>query len=118
LKQLRKHAEEEIYRQKLADLETLLETRDAEEIAATLGNGIEAFNSVPAAICCALRHPDSFEDAVIEAVSLGGDADTIACMTGAIAGARLGIEAIPKEWLDKLENKNHFEKLANNFGTH
>ncbi len=110
--QLRQYALEEVYLQKLKCMEALLETKDAGEIASQLGNGIEAFNSVPAAICCALRHPGSFEDAVLEAVSLGGDADTIACMAGAIAGARLGSEAIPGQWLKKLENKAYFEELA------
>ena len=112
IRQLKKYASEEVYLQKLKDMEALLETEDAGEIASRLGNGIAAFNSVPAAICCALRHPGSFEDAVVEAVSLAGDADTIACMAGAIAGARLGLEAIPGQWLEKLENKEYLEKLA------
>lgn len=67
---------------------------------------------VSAAICCFLRHPGSFEEAVVEAASLGGDADTIASMTGAISGARLGIEAIPEEWVEKLENRAYIEELA------
>lgn len=112
LKQLKAKITEEVYHHKLADVEALLNTADAKEIAARLGNGVEAFNSVPAAICCFLRHPDSYEKAVVEAVSLGGDADTIACMTGAISGARLGIEPIPEEWLVKLENRDYIEKLA------
>ncbi len=110
--QLKQYAAEDLYLQKLKDMEALLETKDLGEIASKLGNGVEAFNSVPAAICCALRHPGSFEETVLEAVSLGGDTDTIACMAGAIAGARLGSEAIPQQWLEKLENKDYFEELA------
>ncbi len=37
---------------------------------------------------------------------------SIACMTGAISGARLGTEPIPEEWLVKLENRDYIEKLA------
>lgn len=44
-----------------------------------------------------------FETAVKGAVNDGGDADTIAAITGAIAGARFGIDAIPKRWLEKLD---------------
>ena len=33
-------------------------------------------------------------------------------MTGAIAGACYGIEDIPKEWTDTLENRQYIEKLA------
>ena len=46
--------------------------------------------SVPQAITCALE-ATSFEDAVRNAVSIGGDSDTIACITGGIAEALFGI---------------------------
>lgn len=112
LEQLKTYTTEEVYLEKLTETETLLNTANIKEIAFRLGNGIEAFNSVPTAICCALRHPDSFEEAVLEAVSLGGDADTIACMAGAISGAWNGIESIPEEWIVKLENRDYLDKLA------
>lgn len=50
-------------------------------------------HSVPEAITCFLES-ESFEDAVRNAVSLGGDTDTQAAMAGAIAEAYYGI---PKE---------------------
>jgi len=112
LEQLKTYTTEEVYLQKLTETEALLNTANVKEIASRLGNGIEAFNSVPTAICCALRHPDSFEEAVLEAVSLGGDADTIACMAGAISGAWIGIESIPEKWIVKLENREYLDKLA------
>ena len=43
-------------------------------------------------------------DAIIGAVNHGGDADTIAAITGSMAGARDGYHSIPKEWIDKLDN--------------
>jgi ADP-ribosylglycohydrolase len=46
--------------------------------------------SVPQAIACFLES-DSFEDAIRNAVSLGGDGDTQACIAGAIAEAFYGI---------------------------
>jgi len=45
--------------------------------------------------------------AVIAAVNLGGDADTVAAIAGAIGGAHRGIEAFPPELLDELEAVNH-----------
>ena len=57
-----------------------------DEVAA-LGNGIQALESVPTAIACFAVAPTSFETAVANAVFLGGDTDTIAAMTGAVAGA-------------------------------
>jgi poly(ADP-ribose) glycohydrolase ARH3 len=70
---------------------------DDEYARATLGNGIAARDSVPTALYCALRH-DSFAESVTSAVGMGGDADTIGAMAGALAGACHGVEAIPAAW--------------------
>lgn len=48
---------------------------------------------------------NTFKDAVLKAVNLGGDTDTIGAVTGALAGIIYGIEGIPKEWIDSLQNK-------------
>ena len=48
--------------------------------------------TVPEAITCALES-DSFEDAIRNAVSLGGDSDTLAAIAGPIAEALHGIPA-------------------------
>lgn len=58
--------------------------------------------TVPEAIICALEARD-FEDALRNAVSLGGDSDSIAAIAGAIAEARFGIpDDIAHETLDRL----------------
>ena len=51
-----------------------------------------------------VRDTSSFEDAVIYAVNLGGDADTIGAITGGLAGAIYGSKAIPLRWIDALAN--------------
>lgn len=48
---------------------------------------------------------DSLEEALIDVVNLGGDADTTGAILGALAGAHYGIEAIPDRWLDQLQNR-------------
>lgn len=53
-------------------------------------NGATCQGSVPQAIICALEAKD-FEDAIRNAISIGGDSDTIACITGGIAEALFGI---------------------------
>lgn len=52
--------------------------------------------SVPQAIICALEATD-FEDAVRNAISIGGDSDTIGCITGGIAEALFGIPGAIRE---------------------
>ncbi|MGW3266476.1 ADP-ribosylglycohydrolase family protein [Streptomyces sp. NPDC001056] len=46
----------------------------------------------------ALRTTGSYEEAVRAAVDLGGDTDTVAAVTGALAGAVHGIGAVPERW--------------------
>jgi poly(ADP-ribose) glycohydrolase ARH3 len=85
-----------------------------ERLAAQLGNGFEVHRSVPAAIAAAAAL--SLEDACTTAVPIGGDADTIAAMAGAIAGARYGASAIPERWRsgleDEIRGRSHVEFLA------
>jgi len=101
-----------VYREKLNRLEALLTQPDRGRVITELGNGIEAFNSVPTAIYSFLSQSRSFAQAILYAISLGGDTDTIAAMTGAISGAYLGVESIPGQWKSKLENRRYIEKLA------
>lgn len=106
-------ATQSIYRERLGRFSYLLEhPEDRDEVVRELGNGIEAFNSVPTAIFSFLSHAEDFASAVIYAVSLGGDTDTIAAMAGAISGAYLGIRAIPTEWQEQLENRSYLMELA------
>ena len=46
----------------------------------------------------AVLHSEDFEQALIEAVNLGDDADTVGALTGALAGALYGERAIPVRW--------------------
>jgi ADP-ribosyl-[dinitrogen reductase] hydrolase len=46
-----------------------------------------------------VQRTSSFEDAVIEAVNLGGDEDTIGAVTWQIAGRLYGEAEIP-DWMD------------------
>lgn len=63
--------------------------------------------TVPQALICFLESKD-FEDAIRKAVSLGGDSDTLACITGGIAEAFYG--GVPSEIADEI-----LEKLPQDF---
>lgn len=57
----------------------------------------------------------SFSDAIIGAVNNGGDADTIAAITGSLAGARFGFNNIPERWVEALNHdvKEFLENFIN-----
>jgi hypothetical protein len=53
----------------------------------------------------------SFEGTVKAAISLGNDTDTTACVAGGVAGARFGIDGIPKRWRDALRGRSLVDPL-------
>ena len=59
--------------------------------------------SVEAAFWC-FANTESYESATELAASLGGDADTVAAITGALAGAYYGFGAIPDRWAKHLKD--------------
>jgi ADP-ribosyl-[dinitrogen reductase] hydrolase len=52
-----------------------------------------------------LMTTDSFEEAVIQVVNLGRDADTAGAVVGALAGAAYGLAAIPERWKKALRGQ-------------
>ncbi|MFZ6013607.1 MAG: ADP-ribosylglycohydrolase family protein [Bacteroidota bacterium] len=71
-------------------------------------------HTLEASIWCFLT-TDSFYDAVLKAVNLGGDTDTTGCVTGALAGLYYGEESLPSEWTKRLAREKDIIKLAENF---
>jgi ADP-ribosylglycohydrolase len=64
-------------------------SRSLDEIRSGYTFDVSCQGSVPQAIR-ALLESENYEDAVRKAISLGGDSDTIACITGGIAQAYFG----------------------------
>lgn len=90
-------------RQYIADSFGYVLNRTLDDIRPGYGFDVSCMGSVPEAITAFLESID-FEDAVRKAVSLGGDSDTIACMTGALAEAHYGgvPENIEREAMSRL----------------
>jgi ADP-ribosyl-[dinitrogen reductase] hydrolase len=69
--------------------------------AFSLSPSLDALEATHCAVAVYLGS-SSFEDAVVGAINLGGDADTIGAICGALAGAEYGIGGIPPDWLADL----------------
>ncbi|MFL6046523.1 MAG: ADP-ribosylglycohydrolase family protein [Propionibacteriaceae bacterium] len=80
--------------------------RDVEEL---VGASIATQESVPAAFAVLALHPDDPWQACLTAASLGGDSDTIAAMTGAIAGACHGMERWPPDATETVRKINNLD---------
>jgi len=55
---------------------------------------------------------ESYEDAVVRAANLGDDADTVAAVCGALAGAYYGYSAIPERWREQLQDEVRIREVA------
>ena len=56
-----------------------------------------------------LYHTSSFERAILKAVNLCGDSDSVASVVGQIAGAYYEMDAIPKDWIKAINDWDHNE---------
>lgn len=87
------------------------------EIRPTYKFDVTCQGSVPQAIVAFLESSD-FESAIRFAISIGGDSDTIACITGGIASAFY--KQIPTEIMDFVVDKlpNEYIEIMNKFDEH
>ena len=88
--------------------------RTIDEIRPIYKFDVSCQGSVPESIIAFLES-ENFEDAIRTAISIGGDSDTIACMTGAIAEAYY--KSIPIEMLERVNEYLHerFQKVIEEF---
>ena len=77
-------------------------------------NGIRStgyvLDSLEAAVWCLIT-TGSLRDALLKAVNLGEDTDTVAAIAGGLAGLYYGYGAIPAEWREALQGKEVLEML-------
>jgi ADP-ribosyl-[dinitrogen reductase] hydrolase len=77
-----------------------------------------ALNPLPDAVLCShaalvsFMHARTLEGAILSAINLGGDADTVGACCGALAGAYWGFDAIPHRWRKDLEGCENLRNLA------
>ncbi len=68
-----------------------------------LGGGWTGETALAIALYCAMKHADSFEDAVVAAVNHSGDSDCTGAICGNIMGLIYGYDAIPVHFKENLE---------------
>ena len=61
----------------------------------------------------AVANTSSFDEAVLLAVNLGDDADTVGAVAGQIAGAKYGFESINPTWIKQLAWNDRIINIAN-----
>ena len=69
-------------------------------------------NTLTAAIWC-LLNTNNYKDAVLKAVNLGEDTDTVAAVCGSMAGIMYTKKSIPSEWIEKIKNRELLDNIIN-----
>ena len=59
-----------------------------------------------------LINTDSYEQALLKAVNLGEDTDTVGAIAGGLAGLCYGYDAIPEEWLSAIKRRDWIEEMC------
>ena len=81
-------------------------------ISLVFGLNCQVTHLLPAAYYLLYRYPDSFEMAMLSASNGGGENVARSALTGALAGALHGVNAIPIRFLDRLENSEAIRSYA------
>lgn len=76
------------------------------------GDGWVAEEAFATGLLCFLLFPDEPLKAIQRAAVTRGDSDSIGCLAGAFAGARLGAAAWPDQWYPQIEYSARLERLA------
>ncbi len=76
-----------------------------------INSGGYVLDTLEASLWC-LLNTNSYADAVLTAVNLGGDTDTTGCVTGGLAGLLYGYDSIPKKWAMDIARSNDINDLC------
>lgn len=100
--------------QLLAAVEKVPQTvrENVSDLCQYIGGGWVAEETLACALAAILKTPDDLKATLLCCANNGGDSDSIGCIAGAIAGAHLGTQAIPKEWKKQIENRQLLQSLA------
>jgi ADP-ribosylglycohydrolase len=100
--------------QLLAELDKmpLALAKDSTDVCEILGGGWGSDEALACALACVLKFPKDYSAAVKRGANTEGDSDSIASIAGAISGAYLGCQAVPKDWRRRIESRAQLIELA------
>ena len=117
------HVEEQLATDATLDLEVRRKLKEAFElkhkstVEATdlLGQSCPLICSFPSAVQATAKHNEDFQKAILETAQAGGDNAGRAALIGSWIGARLGADALPNEWIGKLNQSPRILAILENW---
>ena len=83
----------------------------------SIGGGWTGHEALAIALYSAVKHQDSFEEAILSSVNHSGDSDSTGAICGNIMGCLLGRQAIPARFTDQLELLDIIEEISHDLWT-
>lgn len=106
--------ENSVYLKELASYDRLFQTNFFELSEEQICSSGYVVDSLEAAIWC-VGTANSYKAAVLKAVNLGEDTDTIGAIAGSLAGLHFSFEEIPKEWVKTIVNRELLDSYIQRF---
>jgi ADP-ribosyl-[dinitrogen reductase] hydrolase len=107
-------SKKEFYEPEIKLFNRLLEQTLIEQDGSTIHSSGYVLHTLEASIWCFLN-TESYSEAVLKAINLGGDTDTTGCVTGALAGLYYGKDSIPSEWINTIARLDDIVHLSEEF---
>jgi ADP-ribosyl-[dinitrogen reductase] hydrolase len=101
----------EPYRTELDNFSRILQADISKLTEEEIKSSGYVIDTLEAGLWCLLTN-NSYAEAVLNAVNLGGDTDTTGAVTGGLAGIYYGYENIPKDWVEQIARKEDIMELA------
>jgi len=115
--ELETHGQAQDFDQALARLDEALRMTSPDAALAHIGEGWVAEEAVMMAFYCFLQSPDDFLATIRRGANIQGDSDSIASIAGGISGAYLGLRALPRDWVARIEKSAYLADLARRLAT-
>jgi ADP-ribosylglycohydrolase len=103
---------EETLKKIMLAIELSFSLESVENAILELGEGTGGEEALAIALYCSLKYFYDFRKGVQAAVNHSGVSDTTGTIAGAILGALLGGEDLPRTWTSNLENAQSVDQLA------
>jgi ADP-ribosylglycohydrolase len=94
-----------------ASLGLASQNKDTRAVIAEFGQMCSVEAAFPGVIHLIVSYEDNFKEALVENVMAGGDSAARGMFVGMILGAYLGIDAVPEEWIERLNARKRIDEL-------
>lgn len=88
-----------------------LSGEDVEIVIEKIGNSVSIYDVVPLALN-SFFSTDDFRGCAIRSANVGGDTDSICALACGLKGCEVGIDGIPKDWVERVKEGEYIISVA------